>query len=84
MSFDHGTWTEWQPATLKPDADLTVMIFTPKGADPVIEGAWDGAKWITPDGSIIRETVTMWAELPFPEPIEEARAKAAKEAKVAA
>ena len=66
MKFEKGTWTQWQPATRKPDADSTVLVFSPKADEPCWLGYWDGEVWRDVLGTPYATRVEMWAELPYP------------------
>lgn len=66
MKFEKGTMIEWQPAAKKPDADVTVLIFSPKACDPVQTGYWDGEVWRDVIGVPYCTHVEMWADLPYP------------------
>lgn len=54
-----------KPADCMPDADETVLIFTPRGDDPVWLGYYDGTTWITVEGFPMADNeVTFWSPMP--------------------
>ncbi len=53
----------WKDAAIElPDADLTVLICTPEGDEPVFLGYLDGVDWRNIHNEVV--TVTHWADLP--------------------
>lgn len=66
MKFEKGTWLEWIPATKKPDSDITMLVYSPKAAEPVWLGYWDGEVWRDVDGTPYATHVEAYAEVPYP------------------
>lgn len=55
----------WHPASKKPDADVTVLLFVPKAdSEPVWPGYWDGEAWVYADGAAPVRGVEAWADMP--------------------
>lgn len=55
----------WQDARqVLPDAEMSVLVFSPENDEPVWIGFYDGERWVS-DGLVEYETpVVAWAELP--------------------
>ena len=57
-----ATMPAWTPVTQPPDADTTVMLFTPGAYEEVWPGYRDGDTWRHADGTIAAPT--MWQHMP--------------------
>ena len=78
FGLDHGTLSpashmlamiekiHWnKPADGMPDAEETVLIFSPSADEPVWLGYHDGTKWRLVDGFPLADNeVTFWAPMP--------------------
>ncbi|MHC1762889.1 MAG: hypothetical protein AB9869_01095 [Verrucomicrobiia bacterium] len=53
----------WMPASIPPDADITVLIACADGDEPVWLGYLDGDTWRTVEGDQV--TVSHWADMPM-------------------
>ncbi len=57
----------WIPVCMEmPDADETVMAFSPGDDEPVWPAYWDGECWMGVCGAPLKHRVVCWQPLPEP------------------